>query len=49
MLFKIIGSLIVLISSSLLGYTYSQRCSKRPRELRTLQGMLQIFENEISF
>ncbi|HHV28596.1 stage III sporulation protein SpoIIIAB [Acetivibrio mesophilus] len=49
MLLKIIGSLIVLVSSTLLGYMYSRRCSKRPGELRTLQGFLQIFENEISF
>lgn len=49
MLVKIVGSLIVLISSTLLGYTYSKRCSTRPRELRTLQGLLQIFENEISY
>ena len=26
-----------------------KKCSKRPNELRDLQGMLQIFENEISF
>ncbi|ABN52079.1 MAG TPA: stage III sporulation protein AB [Hungateiclostridium thermocellum] len=49
MLLKIIGSLIVFMSSSLLGYMYSRRCSKRPAELRALQGYLQMFETEISF
>ncbi|MDQ2085300.1 stage III sporulation protein SpoIIIAB [Herbivorax sp. ANBcel31] len=46
---KILGCLIVFISSSLLGHIYSRKCSKRPNELRTLQAMLQMFENEISF
>ena len=46
---KLFGCFIVFISSSLLGYIYSKKCSKRPNELRDLQGMLQIFENEISF
>ena len=49
MLLKIVGSLIVFISSSLLGYMYSRKCSERPKDLRTLQGLLQMFENEISF
>lgn len=46
---KLFGCLIVFISSSLLGCIYSSKCSKRPNELRALQGMLQMFENEISF
>src|SRR5690606_456294 len=46
---KLFGCFIVFMSSSLLGYIYSRKCAKRPEELRDLQGMLQIFENEISF
>jgi stage III sporulation protein AB len=49
MLLKIIGSLIVLVSSGFLGYALSRDCSRRPGELRELQGMLQMFENEISY
>lgn len=49
MLLKILGSLLVISASSFLGYIYSRDCSKRPQDLRDLQGMLHIFENEISF
>ena len=49
MLLKVIGSLIVLISSSLLGFSYAKTYAKRPIELKVLQSLLQIFENEISF
>lgn len=49
MILKIIGSMIVLVSSAFLGYVLSRDCSRRPAELRELQGLLQIFENEISY
>lgn len=49
MLFKIIGCAIVISASSFLGYFYSMDCGKRPNQLRELQGLLQMFENEISF
>ncbi len=49
MLLKIIGSLIVLVSCSLLGFSHAKTYAKRPGELKTLQSLLQIFENEISF
>lgn len=49
MVLKIVGSLMILSASSFLGYTLSRECTRRPEELRELQGMLQIFENEISF
>lgn len=49
MLLKIVGSLIVLVSSSLLGYSHAKTYAKRPQELKILQSLLQIFENEISF
>ncbi|NMB34154.1 MAG: stage III sporulation protein AB [Clostridium sp.] len=49
MTLKIIGSIIVLLSSSLLGYIYSKRSSDRPKDLRAIQGLLQMLENEMSF
>lgn len=49
MLLKVIGSLIVLIASSLLGFSHAKTYAKRPVELKVLQSLLQIFENEISF
>lgn len=49
MMLKIIGSLIVIVMSSLLGFMYSRDFEFRPRELRELQSLLQILENEISF
>ncbi len=49
MLLKIVGSLIVFVSSTLLGYYHAQTYAQRPQELKTLQMLLQIFENEISF
>lgn len=49
MLFKIIGSIIVILSCSFLGFVLSGDCSKRPRQLRELQSLLQMFENQISY
>lgn len=49
MLLKIIGSIIVMAASGFLGYILSRDCSRRPQELRVLQGLLQMFESEISF
>jgi stage III sporulation protein AB len=49
MILKIIGSLIIIIASSFLGFYFSKDCSRRPQELRTLQAMLKMFENEITF
>lgn len=49
MLFKLIGSILILVSSSFLGFYFSKECTKRPRELRELQALFQMFENEISF
>ncbi|MCR4434257.1 MAG: stage III sporulation protein SpoIIIAB [Clostridiales bacterium] len=49
MLFKIVGSLLILSASSLLGYICSKDCARRPQELRTLQGLLQMLENEMCF
>ena len=49
MVFKLLGCIMVLFSSGFLGYVLSTDCKKRPRQLRELQSMLQIFENQISY
>ena len=49
MIFKITGSIIVILSCSFLGFILSRDCSKRPQHLRELQGLLQMFENQISY
>jgi len=49
MLFKIIGSIIVFLSCSFLGYVLSRDCAKRPQQLRELQGLLQMLENQITY
>lgn len=49
MLFKIAGSIIVILSCSFLGFILSRDCSRRPQQLRELQGLLQMFENQISY
>jgi len=46
---KITGSIIILLASSFLGYILSRDCSIRPQQLRELQGLLQMLENEISY
>jgi stage III sporulation protein AB len=47
--FKIFGSIIVLLSSSFLGYILSRDCIERPQQLRCLQGLMQMFENQITY
>lgn len=49
MLLKLIGSVIVLVACTLWGYSHAMTYAKRPEELKALQSLLQIFENEISF
>jgi stage III sporulation protein AB len=49
MLIKIIGSIMILSASGFLGYALSRDCTRRPKELRELQGQLQMLENEIGF
>ncbi|MCX7710352.1 MAG: stage III sporulation protein SpoIIIAB [Clostridia bacterium] len=49
MVLKIVGSLMVICASSLMGYVFARDCARRPNELRTLQGLLQMFETEISY
>jgi len=47
MFLKIIGCAAVLLSSTFTGYMLSRQCSKRPQDLRDLQSMLYMLENEI--
>jgi len=49
MFLKLIGSALIIITSGFLGLFLSKECGRRPRELRELQNLLQMFENEISF
>lgn len=49
MLFKLTGSIIVIVSCSFLGLILSRDCMKRPAQLRELQSILQMFENQISY
>jgi stage III sporulation protein AB len=49
MLLKLTGSLMVIAASCFLGFFLSKDLSKRPSELRTLQGLLQMLENEMCF
>ncbi|NLV37140.1 MAG: stage III sporulation protein AB [Clostridiaceae bacterium] len=49
MLFKLTGSIIVIVSCSFLGLILSRDCKKRPTQLRELQGILQMFENQITY
>jgi stage III sporulation protein AB len=49
MLLKIIGGIFVISASSFLGYALSRDCAKRPHQLRVLQALFQMFENEVVF
>lgn len=49
MLLKIIGSILIISASGFIGFLYSKDCSARPQQLREIQNMLQMLENEISF
>lgn len=49
LLLKLFGSISVLGASSFLGYMLARDYIKRPQQLREIQSMLQILENEIAF
>lgn len=49
MFLKLVGSISVVLASSFIGYVLSRDFSRRPVELRDLQTMLHMFENEISY
>lgn len=49
MLLKLLGSVLVMGASAYLGFALSKECAARPAQLRTLQSLLQMLENEISY
>ena len=49
MLLKIIGSMLVIGGSCVIGFTLSAGYSKRPIQLKILQSLIQMLENEIRF
>ncbi len=49
MVLKLVGSILIIFSSTFIGYTAAGRYARRPLELRTLQSALQMLESEIVF
>ena len=49
MILKITGSLMVILASAFIGCALSGNYSARPRQLRELQCLFKMLENEISF
>ena len=49
MLVKLIGGVLVISASAYLGFALSGECSRRLRDLRALQELLRLLENEIGF
>jgi len=46
---KMIGSIVIILASSFLGLFLSNECKKRPQQLRELQSLLGMFENQITY
>jgi stage III sporulation protein AB len=49
MVIKLLGAIALIGATSFIGFSLAADCSKRPRALRELQSLLQMFENEISY
>lgn len=49
MVIKVIGSVLLVCATSLIGFSLAADCSRRPRILREFQALMQMFENEISY
>lgn len=49
MIIKFVGAAILIGATSCIGFSLASECAKRPRNLRELQSMLQMLENEISY
>ncbi len=49
MLFKLIGGIIIITASCLIGFALARDCIRRPTDLRRLQVLLQMLDNEISY
>ncbi|WP_018249942.1 stage III sporulation protein SpoIIIAB [Orenia marismortui] len=46
---KLLGALIIIISSSMMGFLMAQQYILRPKQLRELQTALQMLETEVSY
>jgi len=46
---KIIGSLLIILTSMAIGRMYGKRYRDRPRQLRQLRSALQVLETEITY
>ena len=49
MIIKLLGAVVLIGATGLIGFSLAADCSKRPRALRELQSLLQMLENEISY
>ncbi|MBZ4644733.1 MAG: stage sporulation protein [Clostridia bacterium] len=49
MILKIIGCILIIGSTTIMGYSLANKYAKRPEELRALQAALQMLEAEIVF
>lgn len=49
MLFKILGGILIISASGLMGIVYSGRLSIRCRELKSLRRYMQLLETEITY
>ena len=49
MLLKFIGASIIICASSLIGWTLSKKFSLRPQQIRELETLMQVLENEICY
>ncbi len=47
--FKVLGSILVFTACSLIGYVLSKECAIRINDLRELQSILHVLENEIYY
>jgi len=46
---KMMGSIVIVLASAFLGLFMSNECKKRPQQLRELQSLLGMFENQITY
>ncbi|GGE46600.1 hypothetical protein GCM10011391_26750 [Pullulanibacillus camelliae] len=46
---KLIGSLLIILTSTAIGRMYAKRYRDRPRQLRQLRSALQVLETEITY
>lgn len=49
MIIKLIGAIVLIVATSLIGFSLAADCGRRPKILRELQALMQMFENEISY